>query len=141
MSFNSLIEGSDMPTLSDPVRLGNVEAPNRTPVTCARNRRDHGGAMLVPRTKSSWSKAFWTKWRISREGIRSITDGVSLPERLSVGTTRRRLAAAGAYRCTRTSIPMPRIVVASVVPTGEIAFRRISMKFDSEILLAANRTG
>jgi hypothetical protein len=36
---------------------------------------------------------------------------------------------------------MPRIVVASVVPTGEIALRRISMKFDSEILLAANRTG
>jgi hypothetical protein len=136
-----------MPTLFDPVRLGNVEAPNRiwmAPMTRARNKRDHGGAVLVPRTTSSWSKAFWMKWRISREGIRSITDGDSLPERcapLPLGHPRCRLAAAGAYRCTRTSIPMPRIVVASVLPIGEIAFRRISMKFDSEILLAANRTG
>jgi hypothetical protein len=95
-----------MPTLFEPVILGNLEAPNRilmAPMTRARKRREHGGAMLVPRTTS-----FLDEVRISREGIRSIIDGVSLPER------------------------------RAPLPLGQPA---PSMKFDSETLLATNRSG
>ena len=44
MPFNPALEGSEMPTLPDPIRLGSVEASNRilmAPLTHARNTRDH----------------------------------------------------------------------------------------------------